>query len=658
MSQTVLYALNTQTGSSAGYLGISIGSLFPLMQFFDIDETYHLIGGIPPGGIAIVNASQLQTTFPAGVADFTGPTTEANPNVGPMEGGTSVQFIPAPNGSGSADGIANSMEAYFGSAPATSDVVAPYPASSDGENFLTATAPLATSPGPVSVLLTDADNNLVFLPDAYTYGPHILRVTPTLVSPAGGDQITVTAYGLGFFDMNQIRVTIGGAPGGIMALNSYSPEYPEQSVTVAAPPGNSGWADVTVTTTNGSDTLHRGVQYLQARTDLGGGPFAFAVYSPVTNKFYVTGNGNSVAVFDPGSQSMLTPLQSASVSSGAVLQSEAVTPDGNSLLVSDPADGFVVIFNLTNGTSTAVRVLLPSDPAVTLSAPMSIVAAANNRAFVSLSPCIPDPVREINLTTMTLQTRPDAATTCAPYVPYPQLGGSSGDGTTLIFAGNNGTEPPGPENIWSYDAASDTFRGPSLVADRPWLAGNGAVNSDGSVIALGQGILDQRLLPLVPLGPAGIDSRLNETGSLLYSVSSAVFISDTHNGRLLLMLNLPNTTGPNTSPYRPLAVDPTGQQILVATQLGVSYFKLGVVPLAVGTVTPSNGPVGTTIQLKGSGFANGTGVQIGGQSASCSNIDSETISCTVPNLAPGETSIALSNPDGQTYSFENAFLVQ
>jgi hypothetical protein len=87
-----------------------------------------------------------------------------------------VQFIPAPLGAGSADGIANSMEAYFGTMPATNDVVGPYPSSSNGENFLTATTPPAKNPGPVSVALTDASNNTVLLPDAFTYGPHILRV--------------------------------------------------------------------------------------------------------------------------------------------------------------------------------------------------------------------------------------------------------------------------------------------------------------------------------------------------------------------------------------------------------------------------------------------------------------------------------------------------
>ncbi|MGH9865828.1 MAG: IPT/TIG domain-containing protein, partial [Candidatus Acidiferrales bacterium] len=482
MSQAVLSALNTQTGAPAGYLGISIGSLFPLPQFFDVDETYHLFGSISPGGALIVNASQLQTSPPTAIPLFIGPSTEANPNVGPMAAGTQVQFIPAPNGSGSADGIASSMEAYFGSTPATQDTVAPYPASSDAENFLTATAPAASIPGPVSVLLTDANNNPVFLPDAYTYEPHLLRVEPNVASAAGGDQVTIFAYGLGFFDIADINITVGGAAVDMKkaTLNSYASfAYPEQSVTFPVPAGTPGWADIVLTTSNGTDTLKRGLQYLQVDTSVAGGPFGFAVYDLVRDRFYLTGKGNSVGVFDPGSQTLLPPLQSPAVSSGAVLQGEALTPDNSKLLVADPVDQLVVIFDLAGGTSTVVKVILPSDPTVTLSAPMSIATAAGNRAFVSLSPCVPDPVREINLTDLSVQTRPDAASTCAPNAPYPELGGSSADGSTIIFAGNSGTEPPGTENIWRYDATSDTFQGPSLIADTPWQIGKGAADSDG-----------------------------------------------------------------------------------------------------------------------------------------------------------------------------------
>jgi len=183
------------------------------------------------------------------------------------------------------------------------------------------------------------------------------------------------------------------------------------------------------------------------------------------------------------------------------------------------------------------------------------------------------------------------------------------------------------------------------------VAGKAAVDSDAGVIALSQGTLDQRLLPLVPLVIGALDSRLNDTGSLLYSAYNSILVSDTRNGRRLLVLDRPASLGPD----RPLAIDPSGDKILVATQAGISYFELSVVPLAVGTVSPAQAAAGANIQIRGSGFVPASAVQIGGKSATCTEVDSETLSCTVPSLPKGPVSITLTNPDGQTYSFEDAF---
>ena len=424
-----------------GYLGISIAATFQAPTFFDVDETNRILAAVT-GGILFASVSQLQTVPPATMALFVGsPSTAANPNVGPISGGTEVQFIPAPNGAGSADGIVASMQAYFGATPATQDVVSPYPASSEGGNFLTATAPPAITSGPVSVLLTDANNNAVFLPDAYTYGPHVLRITPNVVSLQGGDHITISGYGLPFNNPGAANVTIGGSRAPVISLNPYGAGYPEETVTVQVPPGTPGWADLKVSTANGADTVARGVQYLAQTADVSGGPFTFAVYDSTRDRFYLTGANNAVGVFDPGTVSLLQPLQSATVSSGAVLAGMALTPDNSKLLVSDPTDHSVVIFDLVGGTNSSVDVLLPSDPAVTLFAPMSIVATSGNHAFVSLTPCIPNPVREIDLTTSTVQARTDAASSCSPGI-YPQLDPQVVTGALLFLVSL--TPPRGP----------------------------------------------------------------------------------------------------------------------------------------------------------------------------------------------------------------------
>ena len=130
---------------------------------------------------------------------------------------------------------------------------------------------------------------------------------------------------------------------------------------------------------------------------------------------------------------------------------------------------------------------------------------------------------------------------------------------------------------------------------------------------------------------------------------------DTHNGRALLTFVLAD----EVTPVRPLAVDPAGKQILVALRSGgVSYFDLSVVPLSVGTVSPAQASAGTVLTIRGSGFVAGTTVTIGGKPATCTETDSETLSCSVPSLSAGATPMTLANPDGQTYAFENAFTAQ
>ena len=224
-----------------------------------------------------------------------------------------------------------------------------------------------------------------------------------------------------------------------------------------------------------------------------------------------------------------------------------------------------------------MSVALPSDPPTTIFGtpqPFFVTTAADNRAFVSIVPCVPSSVREINLTNLTVQARPDAGSACGTYVPYPEMGASSDDGSSIVFASNSGLEPPGPKYTWRYDAISDTFSGPIIFEDLRWTGIQATVDGDGGVMAVGQGTLDQRLLPLVPLSQGGGgDLHLQETGSLLYNANNAVLISETRNGRDLLMIGLP--AGVFGGPYRQLAIHPSGGKILVATQSGNLVLRVG-----------------------------------------------------------------------------------
>jgi len=61
------------------------------------------------------------------------------------------------------------------------------------------------------------------------------------------------------------------------------------------------------------------------------------------------GSGNNVAVFNPNAQAFGRRFSSTSISSEAVLQELVLTPDNSKLLVVDPKDQSVIVFDLAAG---------------------------------------------------------------------------------------------------------------------------------------------------------------------------------------------------------------------------------------------------------------------------------------------------------------------
>jgi WD40 repeat protein len=570
-----------------------------------------------------------------------GTTSIGNPNEGPLSGGAQVQLTPI-TGAGGEGVLDPTTQAYFGSNPATSDVVA------SGGGDITVTAPAAATGGPVTVLLTDANNNAVFVPAAYSYGPHALWIDPSAFCPTGWTNSILSANGPEPFNQNNAKVTIDGTVATLLGISVSQASW----ISLDVPPGNPGWADLKLSLADGtSETTKNMVQYLAQDVTLPSAAYTSAVYDSARDRFYLTGADNTIGVFDPETQKLLQAMQSSTVSSAAVLGSLALAPDSSRLLVSDPMDGKLVVFDLTSGASTAISVLLPSDGSATIAAPMPVVAVAGNRALVLLTPWTQNEVREIDLTQMTVQVRTDFQNdTLKLYAPLTMA--SSTDGSVALMGGGpggNSTAYWGNSDVWKYDAASDTFTGPvaSSATGAPVAA-----NADGSVLDIGTFTLEQNLSPLVPFqtGAGAGSDLLTATGALQFN--SAGQISDTHNGRELL--SLPPISGYTTA----FAIDPSGQKIVACAGPLLTYYELAVIPLAVGTVSPAVATPGTTLTIRGDGFVAGTTVSIAGKSASCSMVDDQTLQCVTPNVNAGLTFMTLSNPDGQVYSLEAAVTVQ
>jgi IPT/TIG domain len=161
---------------------------------------------------------------------------------------------------------------------------------------------------------------------------------------------------------------------------------------------------------------------------------------------------------------------------------------------------------------------------------------------------------------------------------------------------------------------------------------------------------------------AGI--RMNSSGSLLYqpqqntapnAATLGVDIFDTHTGRLLTRVALPDPLEPGIGP---MAIDETGGKMFLISSTGLTIAQLSQIPLTLAAVNPSTGSPGTTVTIRGSGFETGATATFGAVLAPATFVDGNTLQVQVPVLAAGAARVTVTNPDGRTYSFDDAFTVE
>ena len=149
--------------------------------------------------------------------------------------------------------------------------------------------------------------------------------------------------------------------------------------------------------------------------------------------------------------------------------------------------------------------------------------------------------------------------------------------------------------------------------------------------------------------------KLNPSGSLLfYPQDSGVDIFDTHTGRLVRHLLLPDPIPANSGG---MALDETGTKMFLISKTGITIAQLFQAPLSLATVNPAAGAQGTTVVLRGSGYQNGATVTFGAIQVSAIFVDSNTLQAIMPTLLPGPIRVSIKNPDGHQYSLDDAFTV-
>jgi len=168
-------------------------------------------------------------------------------SVSPLSGPVDGESIVTLTGAGlSADAIV-----YVDDAPVET-------LSGDGAGTLTISLP-GGDEGAADIQVSTQDGHTL-LNDAFTFvgagsgETEILNVWPHAGDVSGGSQVTLTAYGL--TNSGDTTVTFGNKTAQVVSVDAIS-----SRIIVLAPNGAPGTADITLTTSNGADTVDAGYQY-------------------------------------------------------------------------------------------------------------------------------------------------------------------------------------------------------------------------------------------------------------------------------------------------------------------------------------------------------------------------------------------------------------
>jgi YVTN family beta-propeller protein len=563
----------------------------------------------------------------------------------------------------------DSYSVYFGAPPALPASQVGSNVSVQDSNTISVTAPPGTKPGPANVTLTRPDGWWGVMPDAASYGPTFLYADPAAGPTAGGSSVLIYGYG---FVSTKTQVTIGGSPATITQVSGpgfLSPyPFPLDTIELKTPAGNSGPADITITTPSGSTTATGGFQYLaSAHVYPVTGALDALIYDQQRKRLYVTNQDhNCVEVFDLASSSFLAPIPVGNKPTGL-----ALTPDDSMLAVVNMGDGTVSVIDPSKMQVIATYPVLTSTDQAGAAVATQIAPVEPHRMLVELVN-----TSTLNSGTLHLLNLDNGSLSCAGVVACDSTGfnidfdsgleamASTSDGSEVFLADFSqvSAQPVG----WLNFVTNTLTTAPILAAH------DDAVDRDGNLFMASINAFNQKffntgvLSDVTYLDAGGGDAnnvngeKLNPSGSLLFipqhtptnGSQSGVDIFDVHRGRLAMRVALPEQI-----PFclNALALDETGTKMFLISTSGITVAQLAQAPLSIATVNPSSGTAGAQVTIRGSGFQSGATVTFGTIKEVTTYVDSETLKTTVPSLAAGPVRVTVTNPDGKSYSFDAAF---
>jgi hypothetical protein len=343
---------------------------------YEAEDSTGLLAGPLEEGIGFLDTTQMQTGTVA-APSLNG---YLNPATGPTSGGTVTQWN-YPNST-----VTTPKGVYFGANLSPSFSVA-------NGTTVTATTPPG-NPGPADVRLFTGDGGLQMLPEAYSYGPTILEVTPNMSTTDGGGPGVIYGYGFGPTETatipSDLAITVGGKRATITAYNGNAygiigQPFPLEAVYYTIPPGTTGAADVLVATTSGTATAHAAMTYIPAAKQypLSGASLAQGIYDPLTNVYYFT-DASKIQVFSLAQQQWLPPIP-IPAPSGATqrLWGISLSPDGSKLAVADIQANVIYLLDPANPTSVQTFPFTPSYPSGIISHPAGIAVSDSGVVYIA-----------------------------------------------------------------------------------------------------------------------------------------------------------------------------------------------------------------------------------------------------------------------------------
>jgi hypothetical protein len=597
----LIEVLDTSTLSSIGQIpDVAVQGIHTEIEEADDSQ---LLFALANRGVAFVDAAK-PIALPSPAPSFAAAPV-AQPSEGPFIGGTSVSL--------SGQNFESTAQLTFGEQLATTATVS-------GTGQIQSTSPASALAGPVNLTAYFPSGWLTVAPDAFSYGPQILKILPNAGSKNGGDTIQIYGYGFGA-DSSAITAKIGASNAAVQKVENVTAiapsltldatyPFPLERITLQTPANVSGFTDISITSPAGSTTAQNSFQYLQSvQVFPKAALYKFLLYDQKRQWLYLSATDH-VDIFDLATmQFHSTPLTAPSgPPPNAALRGLALIPDGSQLVVADFGAQNLYLLNPGTGAGSAVHVggvagFLNSGPA-------RVAATSTQTVFVSLSGeggtsgACSGCLAQLDLTASppTIQPAPQPEVTSLTGSPLVQSN-ASGDQVFLAYD----AVPGGPVGIWTASTPNQFITSMATESATDLTAA-----ADGSLFATrANGTTELRSADLslttVPAAaeleqiPGRVDvpgAALHPLGAFLYQpfltgpppaappatgIRGGVDILDTHSGLLRLRVFLPEpfatlATDIDALHGSFLAIDETGQRIFALTTSGLTILQLVALP--------------------------------------------------------------------------------